>query len=1395
MGTAQIIWTALPNGFKHAGSTTILSLSVFVSPRLRVDGGQTGRLDGFRDFLDWPSHLQPDRFSLALIVDDDPAHPVPTRIVTTPQPDSVLWKALFDATTFVRTHAFEAPRQPVGSYDASAMAGTLYRGYGDIGQATPFARADREKLKQAFPHVYDALAPRDEPFTLDPTDVPGFSDSELASVHAALSDNLLRQDPGLSFDEKLAAAIAVAGRLAHRPDSRDAVPILPRTDDPASAIAQFAAFHRRHAPRTDATRAADPAPDPDAARIDFHQVLSTLGEYPDLLRRLGLAIDLEVDAAQVAESLFGHARRLRVAPSFTEAGVGGAPFTPSTRYVLDLRPTGSALPFALFAAAPRGAETPAGGSASVHDLEIVGGLLNLGLRRAEPPHAPQFSLVQVDLDGGIAKVLNALEAIVLEEQRPSHPIDRAEDAGAPAIRTSGVSLVRAGHGADLVRGMRRAEDHEAALRAADSTDLFAEDLVRGYRIDVRRFPADARFDGADPTPPTRWLSLHRRRGRFTFRHAATGPIVLENIGDEGFIQSAIVQDLASATRAAVDPLYTPESWFHWTGWNLSAPQIGTAVDLTPHTAAHAPGGTEGLPQVDVEFEAADASLPRLRFGHYYQVRARAVDLAGNGLSLDEGDAIVAALGAQGSPTPILFANPRMFRYRRFEPLPAPALVRRGALTEGESIDTMVIRSNGSSTAAYAASLGDPRYTAKNERHVAPPKAALSTIEGHGLLDDAVGASGNPGAFYALCKRESGVLPEQHADQQLAVPYLPDPLARGAAVFGLPGIKSDKTGQLDAQGALQWVPQKLAIPAWRVLGSVTEIDFGRRAQWPDFRPFRLILDELAIGAPSVQPVWDPQARTLTVRLAPGDTKTIWISTYPQESDIDMFGLHAWCREQSVPSDDEKHFLRMAAHGALQLISPPRRVRLVHAVQQPVSAPVATGNPLHTIRFERDTVAYIAGSFTLHVNSTEKVDLFAQWQEPDPSGGPRQTFNTHVFEVRLPPPATPADPAAPKPIATLDAFGRLDFQAPPEGTAAPAARYLARHEFGDTKHRKIVYQLAATTRFREYFPERLTSAEHLTRVLPIRNVVVLSSARPPAPEIAEIVPAFGWIVEGEVPNVTRSARRGGGLRVVLGPVWFSSGDGEQLAVVDVPRMGRWGLDPLHVSPAASTTGTVKPDVRPVSPPNSEFAGLIYPYDVQFDRDRSLWYCDLTFRIGDSYFPFKELTLARYQPQSLPGLHLSPLVHAGIHQLASDRLVTLAYATPAPGHADQRQVTITVSAIAVTSAARDQTAIAETPPAVEVTLEERPVSRQQWDDDLGWTVANAAQQPVADRPPSRTEPFSGHVRLPLSAGSTQRRLVIREYEVFPQNPANPAGQTWIGQAPTIARRVVYADTIRLD
>src|SRR5262249_3407463 len=120
------------------------------------------------------------------------------------------------------------------------------------------------------------------------------------------------------------------------------------------------------------------------------------------------------------------------------------------------------------------------------------------------------------------------------------------------------------------------------------------------------------------------------------------------------------------------------------------------------------------------FAAHPGALPRLRFGARYQVRARAVDLAGHSVDRhsDAPDAFVAPAGGQTLP------------YLRYEPGPRPVVFLRTLPGPGGSHAELVIRSRNSDPSLDHVLTGET-----DERHIGPPRAPVLLVEHHGMLDD------------------------------------------------------------------------------------------------------------------------------------------------------------------------------------------------------------------------------------------------------------------------------------------------------------------------------------------------------------------------------------------------------------------------------------------------------------------------------------------------------------------------------------------------------------------------------------------------------------------------------------------------------------------------------------
>jgi len=362
----------------------------------------------------------------------------------------------------------------------------------------------------------------------------------------------------------------------------------------------------------------------------------------------------------------------------------------------------------------------------------------------------------------------------------------------------------------------------------------------------------------------------------------------------------------------------------------------------------------------------------------------------------------------------------------------------------------------------------------------------------------------------------------------------------------------------------------------------------------------------------------------------------------------------------------------------------------------------------------------------------------------------------------------------------------------------ASKVAAHEFGDTKYRQVRYRVSATSRFREYFAPSITAyPDNLARTSEEFSLPILSSARPAAPRIVYALPTFGWEQTTDADGNVTSIRRGGGVRVYLDRSWWSSGLGELLGVVlgqFLPDRREplysystfWGQDPLWQSPglplpeppsfknAVNTTTLVQLSELP----NSRVT--VVGFNVQWDGYRKLWYSDLDLDTSEAYHPFIRLALARFQPNSLQDLRLSPVVLADLVQTAPNRTVTVTRDAGVPG-----VYGVAVSGVTYTAQRQlDNTVVAATS-QVEVMVQRRVPGIE--DEILGWTDLPLTVSLPAGTPDAQgVVIWTGQVTIPPEHQGEQLRLVVQEFEVHPV--------ATIEHSQAAGRRVVYVDTIPL-
>ncbi|MGH2729265.1 MAG: hypothetical protein ACRDJI_01505, partial [Actinomycetota bacterium] len=931
--------------------------------------------------------------------------------------------------------------------------------------------------------------------------------------------------------------------------------------------------------------------------------------------------------------------------------------------------------------------------------ELSGGLLKLN-DTLSPSGAKAYELVQVDHDGTALNLLafsnNLVRALMKKHKTPG---TRPEQS-LPSLRSGGFTIAKTGRAAFLKDYFFNTKKKNADLESNLPLVLSAEDLVRGYAFDV--------FVSG------RWYSLCSRLGSAHFTNTATTvPLV-----DEGWVSNPGV---SGGTDGFSPDLKAHEAIVRWNGWSLVAQRPGktATVDEEP---GYVTNKAETEFKVEITYEAAPDTLPPLRFGRDYHMRARAVDLAGN-----SGDA--------GSPTLADFTHALGDIYARFDPVSPPVLLMRAPLTSSESLEHVVIRSNFDPVVGKALPA---------ERHVAPPKVDEYMAELLGMFDTPTGM--NPGTYAAIVAREDGSFAEKDAqgnyvhpgaqkdDNNSApyfdvdslsfpvegggsakVPYLPDPLSRGVSFRGLPGLPP---GQVFPHAFVQQ---------------------GSGIEWPNTQPFRIRLVEGDLGPPTILP-----GSVLEIIVPKAEVFEVRYSSYLGPDDLTKMGIWQWITTTAGLSDADKATLaKNATDGTHWMLTPFRKLFFVHAVRQPLVAPKFAS--LNADKQLGKTFATVSDNSTdTSRKSTQTLDVLASWTDVT------DHLEGDVWQPEL---STEVNSLAFQILVALTdeklGDGKLEFS------------HL--HEFHDTKYRSVDYSAVATTRFKQFFVEHHTiefantNAETLkntwmgpaaggvgvvedseqvksldgavtfsrgtdytidyntgeiTRipggpgampsevrvdflVPPITRVTeavttrdVLNSARPDAPRVLYVVPTFRWMPVVDGATKIESKRLGNGLRVYLDRPWWSSGAGELLGVVLWPQgapvslvlpekakpfVTRWGMDPIWKSTATTPLPTLEDFTAsdaamkqtgltlaelPPVGPKAAPPVSVAGHEVGFDLERKLWYCDIDIAPGTSYFPFVRLALARYQPKSVPDAHLSRVVLADFVQLAPDRSATITF-----------------------------------------------------------------------------------------------------------------------------------------
>ncbi len=1194
-----------------------LRISVAIGPQLFASKAP-GTLAQFPDFEDWPATKITWKARIG-------SHVVTAKVVSA-APSQALYKALFHATTPVDTYEYASPSaNSMVSYPASFMH-NFHLG------------------------TYQGLA----------HNIP--EDGGLHSVTHLLHDSPLSQLPQNSRELN----DIMQGVLDTLPEGGGPIPV-DHTQNVPTAVGLATVFLTPPPPPAELGDGEVPAelPKPTVPKFDFHNAYSLLQRHPALLRLFGFVVDLEVPRPKGLPQTVGLSVTATWHPKLGAAkttNVFPVTMTTSANWLAAPRPT---------------------------DPEIADGLFRLSDKG-------KYDVLEMDVDGATFKTLNFVQA-VSNAHGPRKSADTPTAYGAPALRSAGLSLSKIGHGDSMFQNWVNNDAFNGAVSATPPgpVTLFAEDIAQGYRVDV-------------------WERSRGRWFQLCARSAAPKPVGIGGYGigkprhvvpvphgDEGWLEPVPTR----TPRNDPFPLiYLPETLLRWAGWSLIASRPGK--HLTDDSSGHLADQSGNAPpadahfQLQIEYSATPGTLPTLRFGDGYRFRARVVDLAGNSIPFEPHGSF-----AHTTPQTV---------YGRFEPLASPVIIPCARRTPGESLERLVLRSNFDIP-------DDSPLIGPCERHLAPPAAAEEILETHGALDNAGG--GPRKDAYALLAERDGLSYKAHSvlDQYggkiemlnahnewiyyppgerhhppLGVPYLPDVLSHGVALHGLPGAGS----------------QRLLVP-------------NSLGQWPNRRAVRLVV-KAGGKHPSLPPAGVADG-PITVYAPKASVTTVRLSSYFGANQLGSMKLWQLLESAGLGKPKLKDLIMAGGH---YMFTPFRELVIVHAVRQPLTAPQV--HQLASSRGQHATYTLLTGKLGANPPSTQRVDMLSVYTDPFDDGTSKQgsvpmtskarvaefpldshhsdvidftklrqdfgdTKHHEVFYHLL---ATTRFAEYFTQTATVKLAGTTPVVVSHKGFAAgtvvvtgtgrhASTTYMAGKDFHENDAHGMITRIAKGSIANGAEVEVQFVAPPITRSS-LESVArpptsagfrlsIPSSARPPAPDVRYLIPAFGW-ARKDLTKSKVSARHGNLLRAYLGRPWFDTGSGELLGVViGAPPGGRhlpanltpfatgYGSDPIfaeapvHTTPKASDFKLAVHHGRGLM--LAEHAGGLPWFDVvghevSFDPDRKLWFSDIEVDLGGSYFPFVKLALVRYQPSSLPGVEISRVVQADFIQVAPDRTLTLTF-----------------------------------------------------------------------------------------------------------------------------------------
>jgi|GEM_PF-6142128 len=1072
---------------------------------------------------------------------------------------------------------------------------------------------------------------------------------------------------------------------------------------------------------------------------ELHSELSKLTLHPWLLQTLGLSIPGEIGIGLLDDKTDA----LYVASLDSAFGTGLVP-TQGVKVVCSLDSLNPYYP----------AENPLASSAT---RRYSHGCVNLGA--TDGKDEALFSLEQLDTDSLTEKLLQAAQNLNCQ-------LDAGVRAGQrgvtmPPLPTTGISLLIKGTGQQMIQQQKR----RVKLAADTWRTVYAEDLVIGYRPDIAPLVPDNQ-GGACLGP---WKSLMGRKleslradGRDWTQRFAQRP------RDEGIVTHAprkLQVESTDGSGTSEDTRVPSEELFRWQGWSLAA----NALECRPNRSANPDArlavdyrSDGGLPRqrigwgyrVGLRAVFMDGRSPSLEEARQVYQQQPGLTLGTSMLGKMSGDYFLPLLRYEPilAPTPLLRGK----------------LDRQALPTQ--RVDFLAIASQRAGKPVINATervLVPPRVDLQSairlgmfdQDHQRVPKGAFPGVRlnpdgsfpntGSKRLADLFGNEQTGDTCYVVDR--SAAAPE--------IPYLPDPWAQ-RLVIGI--YRSD--GKLLALEYHDYYPAEHRWPDCKPLTLRLEnaaLDTLRNEGYDlEWRDATLVV-KLAPGVALKVYCWHEITERMLAQSGIVEMMALYLAN--DEACAGTLALD----DQSKPGCDRRDQLiqclsqwhrrrasmlhpMLAANRpardinltSFSMLNPACRLELAHMVPLPVRAPrfseailldkarvalLPTWNSQIAQRFVvhreqyAQTLATFGGDIEFHRSSTVRLECLAQWQEFNDQSGSApepltQRHSLFTFEAIAPAldesaPSGTGEPASDQDLLLLEGvrsvLGRdsnADLQA--HFADAPKDRWLLQHDFTDTKARLVTFSLRATSRFLKHFPQAEQSA--LSEPGPQTSRWIKATKPPAAPVVAYVVPLLQSSQRSQ-PGRNVQQRHGNWFRIWLERPWYSSGEGELLALVCWPgdllrprgaasnyllepirrawgsvsqpfmpeRISMlytgWGHDPIWaqqrtLSPMPAGAFANRLDTGMVQVVPSQLLDGRVPTDddprvglalylPQYHEAEQRWYADVLIAPDDAaYFPFVRLCLARYQPNAIAGCELSEIVNSEFIQLLPERVASI-------------------------------------------------------------------------------------------------------------------------------------------